>query len=546
MVLNQDLMVYYEAHNEEETVKKNMILACVFAAWSLGCFSEAPTRTQNGNKPPQFILPQDIEIIEGFPVTFVVSVSEPDGDRVTTAAIQKPQASTYSDSSRQFVWQTTKNDRGSTKVIFSVTDGHFTVFDTVGITVKAQVGRPPVFAEVSGPFIAYPGQQYTLQIRTTNPTIDSVTVAAVSYPAGAQCTAIPYSGTLVFRYTPAEKDTGSSVKAIFSASTQSAIAYDTMTIQVARVPKGPIGTWTVTQEGMIVTLVIYANQTFSMNLDTLGSISGTWTESGNTVTMTPLTCTAFGEQSTDCGDSAVVTISGDQLNFPSGDGTSIQFTRASFSTNRAPVFAALSGPFVAYPGQQYSLQVRTINPAADSVTVAAVSYPAGAQCTAAPYGGTLVFKYTPAEKDTGSSVKAIFSAINKNGVAYDTITISIQRQASGAVGTWTASQAGSGMSITFKSNNTYTLLLTMSGSELYTENGTFIETGNTVVMTCVSCTILGMEGQCSLPVTGTISGSSMTVPNDDGTSTTLTKAGGSLSKRLIAQSRQFFRRMNID
>jgi hypothetical protein len=299
------------------------------------CKSEAPTQAQSGNKPPQFILPPSIEVIEGSPVSFTVSVSEPDGDAVTTSAIRKPQGSVYSDSSRQFAWQTSKFDRGTTQIIFSVSDGHYVVYDTVLVTVKPQGNHPPVFASITGPFTAYPNQQYTLQISTTNPATDSVTVTAVSYPAGSQLTAPPFSGTLLFKYTPLEKDTGSSIKVIFSAANSSAITYDTVTLQVQRLQNIAVGMWTVTQDGQTIALVINANQTFTIDYAGLLNVSGTCVVSGTTVTLTPVSCTVLGQSSTDCGDPAIGTISGNQMTMPNGDGTSTILTKGQNSSVNA-------------------------------------------------------------------------------------------------------------------------------------------------------------------------------------------------------------------
>jgi hypothetical protein len=97
-------------------------------------------------------------------------------------------------------------------------------------------------------------------------------------------------------------------------------------------------------------------------------------------------------------------------------------------------------------------------------------------------------------------------------------------QTTSAVGTWSKSEQGVSASIVFRSDNTYTFTINAAGTEMSRESGTYTTSGSSVTMTPTSCNAVGMTVQCNGNTTSTISGTQMTVPNDDGTSMVLTKS----------------------
>jgi hypothetical protein len=175
------------------------------------------------------------------------------------------------------------------------------------------------------------------------------------------------------------------------------------------------------------------------------------------------------------------------------------------------------------------VQIRAANPASDSVDIAVLSALPGSRLTDTATPGSLVFRYTPAARDTGDTFAVIFSATNKNGVVDDTILIEVRKvgQNSNVVGAWGISQDEATMSITFKADNSYSLLVSvMDGgipTVLVTETGTYTVSGNSVTMTGTGCMALGMTVACGEPKTGTVSGNQMTIPDDDGNPVVLTK-----------------------
>jgi hypothetical protein len=92
-------------------------------------------------------------------------------------------------------------------------------------------------------------------------------------------------------------------------------------------PVNPVGTWKVTQSGATMTIVVNSNNTFTMDLSGVSTMSGTYTLSGNQITLTYTGCTIFGLPSTDCGDPDVGTVSGNQMTIPNNDGSTSTLTR---------------------------------------------------------------------------------------------------------------------------------------------------------------------------------------------------------------------------
>jgi hypothetical protein len=196
---------------------------------------------------------------------------------------------------------------------------------------------------------------------------------------------------------------------------------------------------------------------------------------------------------------------------------------------RLPEFASHQKRYGAQPGQELAVQIRAANPASDSVDITVLSAPSGSRLTDTAAPGNLVFRYTPAVRDTGDTFTVIFSAANKNGVVDDTIFLDVRKlgQNSDVTGSWGISQDGATMSITFKADNSYSLLISaMDGGTptiLVTETGMYTVSGNAVTMTGTGCMALGMTVACGDPKTGTVSGNQMTIPDDEGNPVILTK-----------------------
>ncbi|HET6404454.1 MAG TPA: PKD domain-containing protein [Candidatus Thermoplasmatota archaeon] len=82
-------------------------------------------------------------------LTFTVSASDPDTPSPTLSATNLPPGAVFQPSTGTFGWTPNFTQAGVYVVRFSVTDGTFTIFEDVTITI-ANVDRPPVLAPFSG------------------------------------------------------------------------------------------------------------------------------------------------------------------------------------------------------------------------------------------------------------------------------------------------------------------------------------------------------------------------------------------------------------
>lgn len=83
------------------------------------------------------------------------------------------------------------------------------------------------------------------------------------------------------------------------------------------------------------------------------------------------------------------------------------------------------------------------------------------------------------------------------------------------VGTWETGAEGVTISIKYNENKSYTFSVKAEDMALYTENGTYTVNGNSVTMTCSSCTAMGMGTECGDPTTATVSGNTLTASYED-------------------------------
>lgn len=174
--------------------------------------------------PPFFTMATKYGTTVGEQLKFNCGVSDPDGDPVTVKIEDGPFGAymiTNSDSiTRTFVWQPNTNDTGSNKFVLSASDGQHKVFDTVLIAVKPKGPNLPVFSHLDSLWTAYADKTLTIEVTTTNPPSDSITVGISSasvLPLTSSFTGTPYSGKGTFVITPSLADTGLQYMAVFTA-----------------------------------------------------------------------------------------------------------------------------------------------------------------------------------------------------------------------------------------------------------------------------------------------------------------------------------------
>jgi hypothetical protein len=116
-------------------------------------------------------------------LSFTVSASDADGDRLTYTASNLPAGATFNTSTRVFSWTPTKSQVGSySNVRFKVTDGKLVSSETITITV-ASTNHAPVISMSNQ--IVSAGTLLEFTVSASDSDQDSLTYSALNLPSGA-------------------------------------------------------------------------------------------------------------------------------------------------------------------------------------------------------------------------------------------------------------------------------------------------------------------------------------------------------------------------
>jgi hypothetical protein len=306
------------------------------AVFSLMCQLTSPSKTNDNNQPPAFFPTSEQKVNANNGITFAVSASDPEGGRVSYACENQPARAAFNDTTGVFSWIPLVADSGRRAIVFSATDGRAAAFDTVVITVVVLKGPLPEFASHQKHLIAQVNQELAVQIRATNPASDSVDIGVSSSPPGSRWTDTATPGNLVYRYTPAARDTGDTFTVIFSAANANGTVYDTISFEVRKPGQaaGVVGSWGVSDQGTTVSITFQADAGYSLMISIMDGViptimateTGTYTVSGNSVTMTGTNCMVLAMAAA-CGDPQTGTISGNQMTIPTDDGETMVLTK---------------------------------------------------------------------------------------------------------------------------------------------------------------------------------------------------------------------------
>ena len=157
---------------------------------------------ENVNGPPVWAPRADTSTAEGVYLTFTVSATDPDGDTLTYSPSQS------FDWTPPFDFVTPPAISRDTLVIFSVTDGQTTVYDTVRIRVN-NVNQPPVWTATPDQQINE-GKKLRFTVSATDSDGQTLSYRALTLPTGA---AFDTSGH-VFDWTPTYTQAGQLRRAV--------------------------------------------------------------------------------------------------------------------------------------------------------------------------------------------------------------------------------------------------------------------------------------------------------------------------------------------
>lgn len=177
------------------------------------------------NRPPVWRPLADTSVHEGVELVFIVSAYDPDGDNLDYDTPVLPMGAVFTDST--FRWTPMHGQAGDTLAVFSVTDGEYTVLDTVYIEV-IQVNRPPIWY-TRNDTSTLEGKELVFVVSAYDPDGDSLVYDAPILPLGAVFT------DSTFRWTPTHDQLGDTM-AVFSVYDGKATVLDTVLISVAGIP----------------------------------------------------------------------------------------------------------------------------------------------------------------------------------------------------------------------------------------------------------------------------------------------------------------------
>ncbi len=125
------------------------------------------------NRPPDLASIGDKTVNEGQLLTFTVFASDMDGDALTYSASGLPAGAVFDAATQVFSWTPSFTQSGSYSVTFDVSDGTFSVSETITITVVDVPMPDLVMTQISGPASAATGTKVDLVNTVKNKGVSS-------------------------------------------------------------------------------------------------------------------------------------------------------------------------------------------------------------------------------------------------------------------------------------------------------------------------------------------------------------------------------------
>jgi MYXO-CTERM domain-containing protein len=158
--------------------------------------------TVTQNHPPVLTVPGAQKAVDGILLTFRVTGSDPDRDRVMLSVSGLPMGATFNGDTGVFSWKPDSSQVGDYAPSFTGTDG--TLSDTKTVNVTVMLNHPPVLT-VPGAQTVKAGSALSFSVSGADPDGNTVTLSASGLPAGASFDAAKGA----FQWTPTEAQIGS-------------------------------------------------------------------------------------------------------------------------------------------------------------------------------------------------------------------------------------------------------------------------------------------------------------------------------------------------
>jgi hypothetical protein len=187
---------------------------------------------RSGNYAPVFTVIGDRSVVEMATLTFPIVATDADANSLTYSASGLPTGATFTAATRTFAWTPTDTQEGVYHVMFQVTDGQVTVWETITITVLSGSNHPPELAAIGNKTV---NEGETLSFTVSATDVDpgqTVTYSVSGLPSGAAFVGQD------FTWTPGYDQAGV-YNVTFTTSDGQAQDSETITVTVANVNRKP-------------------------------------------------------------------------------------------------------------------------------------------------------------------------------------------------------------------------------------------------------------------------------------------------------------------
>ncbi|MBF0532952.1 MAG: tandem-95 repeat protein [Candidatus Omnitrophica bacterium] len=389
----QDGVLANVRFNVKSTAVKNTTCALQLTK---AVFNDTNVTPQNGtftilapaNQPPVFNTLPNPSVNENSFLTFNVSATDPDGDKVTYSVSGTPLGATFDTSSGLFSWTPNYNQGGQTyDVVFTATDGTDSVTKTVSITV-VNVNRPPTLNNIG----SQSGSEGTAMKFTISGS-DLDQQDTLTYSASGALQSYFNPSTRTFDWTPNYTQAGDYTMT-FTVSDGTVTASEVVPIHIANVNQTPLLSAITPQTAQEGAKFTYALQASDPDGDTLTySLSGFPAGSDAAVDLS----TKILSWTPLAGQAGVypVTVT---VKDPSNASAAQTFNITVSHTNRAPTLSAIPDQS-ASEGIKLSYTLQASDPDNDVLTYTLTGFPGGSDAAVDP--STKKLTWTPAAGQAG-------------------------------------------------------------------------------------------------------------------------------------------------
>lgn len=343
----------------------------------------------NVNRFPVFASIENQSVNEDQQLTFKLSATDPDRQKVVLSTSQLPEGATFDPATGQLSWKPTYEQAGSYPVTFSATDEENAKTDKLVTITVVNVNRVPVLAAVA-PVTVNEIEPVNVQFKSTDPDKQTVKYQSSNLPEGAFLN----SGTGDFSWVPTYEQSGKYTITVFAVDPEEGKVSTNLVVDVKNVNRPPVFTNVqdlTVNEGESLEYTFMASDPDKQNL-VIGKLQGglpkgaQFNEKNGTFTFKP--------DFTQAGKYGPFELT---VTDPEKASASGKFSVTVVNTNRKPKLS-VPGSKSAMGGETVSFTVSATDEDKENLTLTAKDLPAGATFDAA----SGKFSWTSADTTSGT------------------------------------------------------------------------------------------------------------------------------------------------